>query len=110
MEPVKNILHYTPRQWIAHQAELVQLMIRGRQQLGLSREWVAGHAGYSITQYQKLEDGTRFLEMEDFLRIGVVFYKYQESLSPAYVRLFNKLILQVNTFNYLVRHWLESFR
>lgn len=108
MAQVKDILRYSSEEWIANQAEMVQLMIRGRQQLGLSREWVAGEAGYSITQYQKLEEGSRFLEMEDFLRIGVVFYKYQESLSPAYVRLFNKLKLKVNTFNYLIRYWLEG--
>ncbi len=93
MATVKEIFNYTPQEWHDHQAEILEHVVEGRKQLGLTREWVARNAGYSITQYTRLENGSRFLEFEDFMRIGVVFYTYQESLSPAYIQAWNRFVL-----------------
>ena len=107
MATVKEILNYSPQEWQDHQREIRTHVVGGRKHLGLTREWVARNAGYSITQYRRLEDGSRFLEFEDFMRIGVVFYTYQESLSPAYVQAWNRVVLFVRTMGFRLRYWLE---
>ena len=107
MATVKEIFNYNPQEWQDHQAEILVHVVEGRKQLGLSREWVASNAGYSITQYTRLENGSRFLEFEDFMRIGVVFYLYQESLSPAYIQAWNRMVLFVKGLGFRLRYWLE---
>ncbi|MEJ7694702.1 helix-turn-helix transcriptional regulator [Daejeonella sp.] len=110
MATVKEIYNYTPQEWEDHQAEILEHVVEGRKQLGLTREWIASNAGYSITQYTRLEEGIRFLEFEDFMRIGVVFYKYQESLSPAYIQAWNRLILIINRMGFHFRFWIKRLR
>ncbi len=110
MALVKDILSYTPEQWQANQREIVERVVSGREYLGLGQEWVAEKAGYSITQYQRLENGDRFLEFEDFLRIGEVFYCHQESALPLYKRQVNKVILKLKCLPYRLLDWLEWLR
>ena len=110
MATVKEIFNYTSQEWQDHQAEILEHVVEGRKQLGLTREWVARNAGYSITQYTRLEEGSRFLEFEDFMRIGVVFYTYQESLSPAYIQAWNRLVLYVRSTGFQFRCYLERMR
>lgn len=68
------------------------------------------YAGYSITQYTRLEEGSRFLEFEDFMRIGVVFYMYQESLSPDYIQAWNRVVLFLRSTGFQFRCYLERMR
>ena len=110
MATVKEIFNYNPQEWQDHQAEILEHVVEGRKQLGLTREWVARNAGYSITQYTRLENGSRFLEFEDFMRIGVVFYTYQEFLSTAYVQAWNRVVLFVKNIGFRLRCYLERMR
>lgn len=107
MVPVNEILSYTPEQWQQNQPEIINRIVSGREQMGPDQEWVAGKAGYSIDQYRRLENGERFVELFDFLRIGEVFYKYQESLLPSYTQQINKLILRFKTLPYQFQDWLD---
>ncbi len=107
MATVKEIFNYNLQEWQDHQAEILEHVVEGRKTLGLSREWVARNAGYSITQYTRLEDGSRFLEFEDFMRIGVVFYTYQESMSPAYVQAWNRIVLFLKNIGFRLRVFVD---
>ncbi len=110
MALAKEILSYTPEQWQANQDLIVQRVVSGREYLGLEQEWVAEKAGYSITQYRRLENGERFLEFEDFLRIGEVFYNHQESLSPLYKQKINKVILRLKSMPYWLLDRIDDLR
>ncbi|SKB76559.1 helix-turn-helix domain-containing protein [Daejeonella lutea] len=110
MAPIKEILKYTPDQWLENQSAIAHRMVSARESLALEQEWVAGKAGYSITQYQRLENGERFIEFYDFLRIGEVFYMYQESLQPEYMQTLNKLILWGKCLPYRIEYWLDRLR
>lgn len=107
---VNEILNYTPEQWQANQKLIVNRVVSGREYLGLEQEWVADKAGYSISQYRRLENGDRNLELEDFLRIGEVFYRHQESLSPPYIRKMNKWKLCFKGLPYRIVDWLDRVR
>ena len=110
MPSVNEIFNYTPKQWQENQQKIVNRVVSGREQLGLDQERVAEKAGYSLTQYRKLENGERFLELYDFLRIGEVFYKHQESLLPPYKQYLNKLNLWFKGLPYQFRDWLNGLR
>ncbi|WP_411273187.1 helix-turn-helix domain-containing protein [Daejeonella sp.] len=108
MVPVKEILAYTPEQWRDDQHLIVERIVDGREQLGLSAEFMAEQAGYSLTQYLKMEAGTRIVELEDFLRFGEVFYYHQKSSKPQYHRQLNKLLLWFKSLRYRFLDWMEQ--
>ena len=61
MPSVNEIFSYTPEQWQENQQEIVNRVVSGREQLGLDQERVTEKAGYSLTQYRRLENCERFL-------------------------------------------------
>jgi len=110
MALVKEILNYTPEQWQANQKLIVERVKSGREYLGLEQEWVADKAGYSITHYKRLEHCKCYCDIEDFLRIGEVFYHYQESLSPPYIQTLNRWKLWLKISPYRIREWVEELQ
>ncbi len=57
---------------------------------------MAEKAGYSISQYIKIERGERQLDPEDIYRIFTVIADYNDSLEPFFKRLLKKVNLQIN--------------
>ena len=101
---------YTPEQQREDQEEVVNCIINMRERLGLDQEWVADQAGYSITQYLRIEKGERYIDHEDLVRIGMVLCDYQESLLPPYRRILNQLLMPFQVMLYRLGGWLERCR
>lgn len=79
-----------------NQSEIIEKIIAARKQNGLEKEWVAEKAGYSISQYIKIEQGEREIDHEDIYRISTAIADYKDSLDPPFQRILKKVNLQIN--------------
>jgi transcriptional regulator with XRE-family HTH domain len=81
--------------------------ISGREQRGLSQDEMAEKAGYSLTQYMKLENGERIPTIDDFIRIGGALLDYDDSLKPVYQRKLQYINHEINIKLEDLEHTLE---
>lgn len=95
-------------QLFPNQRNALRGITKARKRLGLDQEWVAEQAGYSTTQYIRIENGERKIWYNDIWRIGRVLADYQESLQPAYKRWFKELIAPFRRAFFQVKYWLED--
>ncbi|SKB76550.1 helix-turn-helix domain-containing protein [Daejeonella lutea] len=61
-----------------------------REDLGLDADTIAEEAGYSLVQYNQMEEGKREISVDDYFRIADVWYAYEDAEYSAFERKLRK--------------------
>ncbi len=71
--------------------------INAREHRGLSQEWVAEEAGYSITQYVRIENGDREITTEDLWKIAMANNRYDHALKSPFQRKLTQIKREIHS-------------
>ena len=82
---------YTDDQQCSGQEAVRNGLKKARERLGLTPEWMAEKAGYSLIQYNRLENGERKITVGDVKKVGIVIIDYEDSLKSPLKRVWTRV-------------------
>lgn len=99
---------YTEELQRADQEEARTGFIKAREQRGLSQEWMAENAGYSLTQYVRIENGEREITGDDLWQVAMAIDRYDASLKSPFQRKLTLFGRQINIIIFDFQDFLED--